>query len=415
MNRLRFVAGGLFLLFTGLTFPDVSAQEASPSDLPGSIDDLDFVNQPSPAAQPAQPNLDRAETPSRSTRRPSRSEFASVNRIPNMFGDSLGINGQLAIPRLDQTGAQALQILDVPLGVGRNLKAGENNKPLPMDRVSFQYNGFQNALHRQMSIPEILPPVNQGGNVDMYTFGFEKTLLAGQDSIEVRLPILGVQNPTGPGGEGFESGSFGDATLFWKHLMYRDEMTAISAGLGVSLPTAGDITGQGLGSPLVIHTDAVHVTPYIGIMTSPNDRWFAMSFLQIDFATSGNPIESPDPAAPTGVYTEQNLLMADFMIGRWLYQNLDAYRLQGIAAVFEVHYATTLQDGDRIRTSLPVIGAPVLGNLANRVDTFNLTGGVHFQIGPLANLRVGCVLPVQDTIPNRQFDSEINVSFNRFF
>lgn len=416
MHRIRRGVVGLIVLSLGWTLSMASAQESSPSDLPGVLDDLDFVNQPGPAAtQPAQPSVERTDVPARSSRRPSRSEFASLNRVPNMFGDSLGINAQVAVPRIDQTGSQSFNVYDLPLGVGRNLKAGENNKPLPMDRVSFQYNGFQNALQQQSFIPEILPPLNQSGNVDMYTFGFEKTFRAGQDSIEVRLPMLGVQNPTIPGGAHVDSGSFGDVTLFWKHLLYRDDMTAISAGVGVSLPTAQDIRVQGPGLPLVIHTDAVHVTPYLGIMTAPNDRWFTMSFLQFDFAASGNPIDGVDPVVPASVYTEQSLMMVDFMLGRWLYQDPSAMRLQGVAAIFEVHYATTLQDGDRIRSTLPVIGVPTIGNLANRVDTFNLTGGVHVQIGPLANLRVGCVLPVQDTIPNRQFDSEINVSFNRFF
>jgi hypothetical protein len=61
----------------------------------------------------------------------------------------------------------------------------------------------------------------------------------------------------------------------------------------------------------------------------------------------------------------------------------------------------------------PTIGA--IGNPFNRVDFLNLTSGLHFQIGPLSNLRVGCAVPLHTSGENRQFDSEIQVQFNRFF
>jgi hypothetical protein len=87
--------------------------------------------------------------------------------------------------------------------------------------------------------------------------------------------------------------------------------------------------------------------------------------------------------------------------------------LQGIAGVAEIHYVTTLQDADFVLFDGPgFVGA--LQTTANRIDLLNLTGGLQFQIGPLANIRVGCVVPLK-LAPNRQFDSEMQVSYNRFF
>ena len=114
--------------------------------------------------------------------------------------------------------------------------------------------------------------------------------------------------------------------------------------------------------------------------------------------------------------TEQHLLIVDFSMGRWLYHDVESDGLQGIAALFELHYTTTIQNADVLgsgRDSL--LGGMELGNLYNRLDVLNLTAGLQFQLTPLANLRVGGVVPLRSPISDRQFDSEIQVSFNRFF
>ena len=87
--------------------------------------------------------------------------------------------------------------------------------------------------------------------------------------------------------------------------------------------------------------------------------------------------------------------------------------LRGIASVFELHYTSSLQDSDRI--DFPNAGLIQTIQVAgNRTDMLNLTSGLHFQLTPSANLRVGAVAPLKAE-PDRAFDSEIYVSFNRFF
>ena len=101
-------------------------------------------------------------------------------------------------------------------------------------------------------------------------------------------------------------------------------------------------------------------------------------------------------------------------------RNDEAVYLTGIAAVTELHYTSTIQNSDQIMFTVPPpqIGLPptsgAFQNLANRQDFLNLTAGLQFQIGNLSNLRVACVVPLRNA-PDRQFDSEIQVSFNRFF
>jgi hypothetical protein len=44
----------------------------------------------------------------------------------------------------------------------------------------------------------------------------------------------------------------------------------------------------------------------------------------------------------------------------------------------------------------------------------NLTSGLQAQLGSASSLRVGAVVPLRDQ-PDRVFDSEVQVSFNRRF
>lgn len=327
-----------------------------------------------------------------------------------MFGDLLG--GLLQTRIVDSNGtAQA----ELPLGTGRSYKITENSKPLPMDRLFFNYNGFQNALATQRGIPGI-PGASVLGdaNVDRYTLGAEKTFFDGTASIEVRMPFVGGFNSTNNFSYAITSGNVGDLSLFYKDLLYADDMVSLAAGLGLGLPTGDDVDFRILGDNFTLHNDSVHLMPYVGAMVVPNDYWFFQMFLEIDFAASSNEFTADRQNIVFGQVTEQNLFHASLSGGYWLHDNPEARYLQGIAAIMELHYTTAINDGD----NLFFAGAGAtgfLGNPFNRVDFLNLTSGLQFQIGPLSNLRVGCAVPLHESGENRQFDAEIQVQFNRYF
>ena len=94
--------------------------------------------------------------------------------------------------------------------------------------------------------------------------------------------------------------------------------------------------------------------------------------------------------------------------------------MTGLAGVVELHYATTLQDGDEIAIT---VGSDYydLNNQFNRMDVLNLTAGLHAQLGPCSTFRVAAVVPLRSTEhpvlgpTDRAFDSEILMSFNRNF
>ena len=393
------------------------------TDEPNTDAEAWLVSQPSAEEAPS------AAAP-RATRSSARSSYARLARAPNMYGDSFGNAGQLGeqglfgVP-LDPKNTIFFKgnpgiFVDLPPIGGGGTKVAENNKSLPADRVYFNYNGFQNAI-------TVGQPVPRDSNLNHYTAGFEKTFFDGQWSVNFALPFT---NRIALNTDAFSlgAGHLGNVSVFLKHLAYSNDEFAVSSGLGVRLPTGSDLTGQTHQrneltgridrQTLVIQNQAVHLVPYVGFLSAPSDNWFVQGFMDVDLAANGNAVDLGTPAQRVGLLTEQNLFHLDLSAGRWIYQNPEATYFTGAAAVIELHYTSTIQDADRFALPTNPFNGPYVNgefrNLANRTDVLNLTSGVQFQIGYLSNLRVACVVPVRNQ-PNRQFDSEIQVSFNRFF
>jgi len=315
-----------------------------------------------------------------------------------MFGDSLR---PTSVFQSREPNGFPVANIDILLGGGGSYNVAENNRALPTDRVYAQYNGFYNAIN--------FPAAGTTG-LQMYTVGVEKTLLDGLLSVDVRMPF----------NSGFDfqsnaiatdSGNIGNLSMFLKGLAYQDEDIALSGGLGIGLPTGSDVVSRFNQNQLTIRNEAVHLMPFVACLVTPNDDWFFQGFSQIDFAASGNDVVSSQTGR-VGTYTEQNLLHFDSTVGRWLVRNQGYKYLSGIAAVLELHYVSTIQDTDRVQ----IQGGPLdtISNAANRVDLLNLTSGLHFQLTPKSNFRVGAVVPLRAS-PDRVFSSEIQLSFNRLF
>jgi hypothetical protein len=131
-------------------------------------------------------------------------------------------------------------------------------------------------------------------------------------------------------------------------------------------------------------------------------------------ATGGNEVLAGPVGRPQrsfGDYVEQNLLYADLGGGYWLYQNDYAEWVNGVAALLEFHYTTSLQDTDSVAVEAPGLQT-VLSNPLNRFDVVNMSAGFNFAFGTAANLRVAGVFPLDDEPDRRFFDSEVQVQFN---
>ena len=361
-----------------------------------------------PAPQP-QPEADPFDQFDLASMLASRGPLTRLASVPNMFGDVFdiaGYNGEFFPDVQDSPGGngneQQSASLDIPpAGAHRRMKIADNNKALPVDRIYFLYHHFQNAL--------VVSPPDRTFSVDRYSIGLEKTFSDGLWSAEFRMPFGGGYNLATPG-FGVEGANVGNLAITLKRLLYRSRYTAAAGGLGIDVPTGGDVTGQAGVSNYTLFNDAVHLSPWVGCLHAPNDRFFYQAFLQVDVATNGNRVTFGDNRL--GTIGDQTLMFLDLEMGRWLYRNPRARCLNGLAAILELHYATTLQNTELVGGT-DGQGYLQFSNTDNRVDVLNLTVGLHAQMGR-TTLTVGGVLPLRED-SNRTFDAEIQVFINRLF
>ncbi len=386
------------------TVPPRPADRLDPAD----DDSEDDAGPPRPAdaAGPEPEVLSRDPFPRLAMRRPRRSVMRLAS-VPNMFGDYFGPSEQIRV------GGNFDSLADLPLtGGAARLRIAENNKALPMDRVYFMYHHFQNAMttdHSQAS------PNTLDQSVDRYTVGMERTFADGLWSVDVRIPFFEPYQ--------FSSGTFavsgggvGNLDVVLKRRLAMTDTSVFAAGLGINMPTGSDVIMRADAVEIRLRNEAVHLSPFVGFLTVPNECFFYQGFLQVDVPTDGNSVDyvnGGQSRAPFGVLNEQTLLGIDLSAGRWLYRDPCAGCVTGLAALFELHYTTTLQDADEVAGA--VDGASFqLGNTLNRIDMVNLSAGLHWELRGRTTVRVTGVVPLDDD-HERPFDAEVHVSINRYF
>jgi len=336
--------------------------------------------------------------------RRSRFRLASV---PNMFGDTLPPGGQVQIT----AGTLFSAVADVPLAGGaRRIRVAENNKALPMDRVYFTYNHFENA--RDLVFDDnLLPPLQtvRSSPIDRYVIGIEKTFFDEVWSVDVRMPFVNRFSHT-EALFNVSGGEIGNLHVNVKRLLHVTDWSAFVGGLGIDVPTGSDVKGTILGGTQAfeVNNDAVHLAPFVGFLHAPDDRWFYHGFLEVDVPLNGHAVSA---GGASGRLNEQTLLNLDLSAGRWLCRRPDAFLLTGAAATVEFHYTTTLTDGDMATLLAP---DRYDFNLGNRMDVVNLTVGVHAELAAKTTLHVGGAFPLTDRM-NRLFDAEVQVQLNRYF
>lgn len=298
-------------------------------------------------------------------------------------------------------------------GVGR-VKLSEGSSPLPRDRVFFHYSLFHNADLFQDAI-----------DVQRFTPGFEKTFLDGRASVELRAPFAttldgdiiagGMTNTSA-----VESGNF---SMAFKLLLSQTDEWVTSGGVQIVVPTADDLhiaapNGQEI---FRIRNESVRLSPFFGVLNTPNDRAFMQAFLQLDADTNGNSVQINRAVLPqvggmpqTGFTTEGNLesptfLYADVNVGYWIHRDRANDGLTGVAPFFEVHYNRNLDSPNPVATSVGVVGGKF-----ETIETVNLTMGTTFEFGLASILQLGYVVPVSGGI-DKTFDGELRVILSHRF
>ena len=283
------------------------------------------------------------------------------------------------------------------------VKISDNNNALPRDRYFFDYKFFEDAAGGL-------------GDTGRYTFGFEKTFLYGMASVDVRLPfVYSLESVQIDGAGGMRGLEFGNLTSIFKLAVWSTYDLIVSAGMGITIPTAQDsrLFLQDGTQVLVIENNAVQLQPFVASLWIPNELFFVNTFVQLDVDANGNPVRGNINGGilpEIGVLQEPTLLSIDTSGGWWFYQNpCQSACLRGAAAIAELHYTTTVQDADVVSSN-----SVVVTDSTRRLDVLNVTLGLHAQIGDPMTLTTGLTFPLRDG-DDRQFNMEFALLANVFF
>jgi hypothetical protein len=420
----------------------------------------------------------------------------------NMMGDLLGgprsllFNYSRAGDRANVKGFGATNLV--------NAKVADNNSPLPEDRVYFRYNFFDraNSVTGVGSIPSPagggiteLGTVTKSFDLNAYTFGVEKTFFDRLASVELRIPFAtglasrldlragevgattGDQDMFGnplfnvistPGNTfGHEDTEFGDMSVIFKALVYRNCWLSVSAGASLGIPTANDtrvsVTDFVGGAESIasavrqrefhVSNDIWSLSPFVAFLAAPSDRFFAQGFMEFDFplnddkvgfseqaltatgsqANLGFPPGSsqfgllvPPYSASSGI-RDQTLMQIDVGTGYWIYRNQgnqcgqcceSTPWITGIAPTLELHYTTTLNDARIVTVPQDIFAVPgatgEFGNQRNRVDILDLTVGTTVEIARQTTIATGFSFPLLQH-DNRTFVWEFLFQINYYF
>jgi hypothetical protein len=298
------------------------------------------------------------------------------------------------VPLTIQQRTLVKNITRVPVASGGGFKIGENESPIPEDRVFFTYNYYNGLrgpggpfgaarIDAQQTVLNGFPatittpvPATPPGRFDLHRemAGFEKTFLDGTGSIGLRVPLLQMH------GDGtFSQDDFGDLTAIVKYAPFFDRSTGnvLSGGLAVTFPT-GPANNTIIGN---IHSTLFQ--PFVGY------RWNVDRFFVQGFSSVVIPTDSRDAT----------LLFNDIGVGYWLYRGNGRRAITGIAPVLEAHVTTPLDH----RQTTDAIFVP---------NIVSFTGGVHVGIGGRSSFTIGVNTPVTGPRP---YAVEAIAQFNFWF
>lgn len=435
----------LCLVICVVTF--ASASGAEPREADGRIQNADWTESGDDGAvieqtqfggffpqyfdSPAVTNVPRQSAPTtaqRSTQRlsagtPATQRRQRLARAPDMLGDTfLPPLALFSVPQNIVQGIQANSPLSVAGGSARS-KIGEHNKPLPVDRVYFNYNHFHNAVQRQV-FNGFGETVNQSANVDRFTMGVERTIMDGDTSLELRLPLtnfpdLDTTLPAFGTGGRFKShtGTVGNLSLIAKRALINAEDLVVSGGLGIEFPTGADGSVLNGTTLFNVENESLFLQPFLAA-TLDNGRVFVHSFLQVDVGLTDNPltvsnVAIPGPPVGIGEIANQTLIHWDTSTGIWLAKSDDDTGITGIAAIVEFHLTSAVSSAANLKGSVPTSDGPLnfeLQSPGGRFTATYITAGIHTEIAKDRTIRVAGVFPLRNGI-NKFFDGELVVQF----
>jgi hypothetical protein len=394
----------------------------------------------------------------RSIFEPPAPGFGALECVPNMIGDG-GPGTDVAIGGLLEASLSMSQ-----LG-GSRLSVADANSPLPTERLYYSYRHLHNASSVNVH------GFSEAANRDQHLLAWENAILARAASLEIRVPIEyrtpgsvgSLLTPDDDIADPFIADShraeLGNISLIFKLLLVEQSWYALSAGLGVTLPSS-----QGFNSLIGINSEvafsdpgltadgitvfsstfdneSVYLSPFLAWVVTPAPRWFHQGFLQVEAAANpsrasidgvGAVVFSQD-GAPIGAFNYDAFVgsLADIHPEALLRLNLGggymfaegvvgAGQMQ-LAAVLELHYTAVLSDAKMQEIDvLPGLGSGgtiprdsyLVGN-AGTGDMVNIATGVSARWDEWL-MTNGVILPLRES-PDRGYDASYNLQLQRRF
>ncbi len=360
---------------------------------------------------------------------------------PNMFGSIFNTQPTHIVTCSSSSGS-TVRCPFLTTATAGELNLSQDGSPMPQDRVIFDYNFFNQV------------PLAPGGiDVNRCTAGLEKTFFDGNCSVEIRVPFATSldksidMSDSGLGLTDTHTDELGNVTVWTKGLLYRNATYAVTAGLGVQVPTAPDpnlslakTAGAPAAESLVyeIRNRSTSLLPFLGTIWTPSERIFVQQFLQLDIDTVGNRVLENDGSGsltPDGTLRDAPFVFYDVSAGYWLFHEppCSGRFLTGLAGIFELHFDQALSrsnsviiDGSAFHPSdwSPDSTSPYTtptssgtGVVLGGDSAFSfvcVTAGITAEIRDNAFLSVGYSFPLTGGI-GRENSNQLQVYFNCYF
>ena len=385
------------------TFNDFTTSGTGADNAPAPSGDGGFDN--FPMAEPLPPNDVPTSPGSTFTYDANTAKvvYTGANATATTAQPGVFMNGDLWYASYSFTETIVFEVPGSSGAAVRRIKVAENNSPIPRDRLYFDYKFFRDVI-------------GSFGDVNRYTFGFEKVFFDELMSVDVRLPFAAtLDNDQIANGAAVRDFEFGNLTVILKGLLWYNDVILYSGGLGIAVPTGDDTRlFRPEGTQILgMENEAVHLLPFFATLWTPNERFYLQSFLQLDIDANGNPVRGGLQGGvlpKIGVLQDSTLLFADVSAGYWFFRNPCQNRLvQRIASIFELHYSTTTQDAD-------FVGIPglTISDSTSRLDVLNCTVGLHFDLRNDRTIMAAMSFPLRNG-DDRQFDHEVALLANWYF
>ena len=315
------------------------------------------------------------------------------------FGDNtdLGGNGRLAVFG-DLSPLQPVHIRTAPNPGGnptlgargvapptfvRGFKIADNQSPLPVNRVYYDFNYFDNVWQKVNQTEQ-----NGIDRVRIYRqlIGGEKTFWDGYASIGVRLPINTITADSSTGQSTPTKTAINNFSVYTKFLFYSNQETKTFASWGVAgtIPTGPQSFG---GANYVRNYNNFDIQPYLGFQKSW-DKFYFLAFEAVNV-----PLNSHDVTT----------LYNDYSLGYFIFRSQDKSSfIQAIAPTLELHVNVPLNHRNIYN----------FNDKAGSADVVDFTYGLNVFFRERAQLGLGVVTPVSGPRP---FSLEALAFLNFYF